>query len=595
MAVLHIEMKKFSGASDVSDDLPILRLLQEAVLSLCRKNYPNSPGLEVDAIICISMLKSTQHHVVKIHEKICSDTSTDEDECHVDENSSKRGSNDYIAVSDDEDVPPPECMHSADAIIHSKEYTHHPTNSNCEFDFGLNMKNKRTDKLHNFVCDSEQFAAVKNEPADNHIYIESCAVNRGIGKPVTDLNIISLMKNKAFGDAGVLSTQGNTSQMHFKPNRLKSMDFEETFQTNEDETQNTEYPTAKSLVRTTIKQEPHSDTEISNKIVDSFEKRKGDNHDTDGGYHQFQCENVGEQNSSLHSNKKLKISGSNYYGSSFPDEELCRETSYDVCTESTDETFSENVTHKSYTCNERSVVTDILEQEKGSVSNLRQEDLSDENLSDIIHSGLEEECSETAIPHIATQEASGYRNGHMYHVIPNSRSVYHEKKYTKQFSSSSYNLPDQIPSQIQKTDPTEAYVSEDYSSQAMDLDTPSQMSIAPMRTTWHSVAPKPPSKMKSGTMYGKNLSSKERKFFCKSCGAGFTELYNKMRHEKTTCGVMCYKCRMCNHTFSRSDSMARHMQQVHGVSKTMACIANGNFPLTDSSYSYPMSQTANMV
>ncbi|KAK3099507.1 hypothetical protein FSP39_005520 [Pinctada imbricata] len=43
-------------------------ILQQAVLSLCKANY--SDKIEIDAIICISSLKSSNHDVVKIHETV---------------------------------------------------------------------------------------------------------------------------------------------------------------------------------------------------------------------------------------------------------------------------------------------------------------------------------------------------------------------------------------------------------------------------------------------------------------------------------------------------------------------------------------------
>lgn len=58
------------------------RLLQEAVINLCQKNYTAS-DVEIDGIICISFQNSYQQHVVKIHEKLKNENGADNDMNHT--------------------------------------------------------------------------------------------------------------------------------------------------------------------------------------------------------------------------------------------------------------------------------------------------------------------------------------------------------------------------------------------------------------------------------------------------------------------------------------------------------------------------------
>lgn len=59
-----------SGQIGSEQQMAMCSILQEAVLTLCQANYPETSQLEVDAIICISVLNSAEQHVVKIHEKL---------------------------------------------------------------------------------------------------------------------------------------------------------------------------------------------------------------------------------------------------------------------------------------------------------------------------------------------------------------------------------------------------------------------------------------------------------------------------------------------------------------------------------------------
>lgn len=538
-------MKKHSETCEVSDDLPILSLLQEAVLTLCRKNCPDSPGLEVDAIICISMLKSTQHHVLKIHEKIYSDINREyENECYVNKIDSENKSWDYIAVSDDENIT----QDSASVDIGSTTPIHNPIHaqsSSCVF--SSNIENERRDDLNNRLgCHNELLVVVKKELPD--MFIQSSA------EP-----------NKHSQQSEFSTTQENISQDQVVSTRLRNIDYEQTDQTDFDTENygisNSACSTVESIARTNVKQEPLSDTEITNRVVD--------------------IRFTGMRNL----NKKLKISRGNMdFSAPFSDEDLWKETVNVAQTQNeTDNHFSENVVSIPNPCDGKSVVSEILEQGKGSVSNLTREELSDDHSSDIMHSGFDYEGLETEV---ATQIISGYKNVPIHYMIPNSKSGYNQE--TKQSSPSGYCLVNQTSFQDQKPFLTEAFINEDYPSQSMFSERSSHVSMAPRRKL-KSVMPKPSSssRLKFATVFNnRNLSSKEKRFFCKSCGAGFTELYNKMRHEKTTCGIMCYKCQMCHHTFSRSDSMARHMQQVHGVSKTMTCLSNGNTLLTKPPHTY---------
>lgn len=64
---------------------------------------------------------------------------------------------------------------------------------------------------------------------------------------------------------------------------------------------------------------------------------------------------------------------------------------------------------------------------------------------------------------------------------------------------------------------------------------------------------------------------KEKKYFCRHCGKGFTLKCTRSRHEKTICGgggEGQYKCHICLKVFTRSDSRCRHLLKTHGVKTT---------------------------
>ncbi|XP_052078137.1 uncharacterized protein LOC127716091 [Mytilus californianus] len=63
-------------------------------------------------------------------------------------------------------------------------------------------------------------------------------------------------------------------------------------------------------------------------------------------------------------------------------------------------------------------------------------------------------------------------------------------------------------------------------------------------------------------------TDKEKKYFCKHCGKGFTLKCTRSRHEKTICGgggEGQYRCHICLKVFTRSDSRCRHLWKTHGV------------------------------
>jgi hypothetical protein len=66
-------------------------------------------------------------------------------------------------------------------------------------------------------------------------------------------------------------------------------------------------------------------------------------------------------------------------------------------------------------------------------------------------------------------------------------------------------------------------------------------------------------------------AAKEKKYFCRHCGKGFTLKCTRSRHEKTICGgggEGQYRCHICMKVFTRSDSRCRHLWKTHGVKST---------------------------
>ena len=53
-----------------ANDADIIQLLHDEVVSLCQKNYNTVSGLEIDGIICISILDTKEQQVVKIHKTL---------------------------------------------------------------------------------------------------------------------------------------------------------------------------------------------------------------------------------------------------------------------------------------------------------------------------------------------------------------------------------------------------------------------------------------------------------------------------------------------------------------------------------------------
>lgn len=56
-----------------------------------------------------------------------------------------------------------------------------------------------------------------------------------------------------------------------------------------------------------------------------------------------------------------------------------------------------------------------------------------------------------------------------------------------------------------------------------------------------------------------------KQFFCEKCGTGFASRKSKMRHEKFTCGNHTFECSVCGKFYSRADSKQRHMLKMHGI------------------------------
>ncbi|XP_033742126.1 uncharacterized protein LOC117328732 [Pecten maximus] len=56
-----------------------------------------------------------------------------------------------------------------------------------------------------------------------------------------------------------------------------------------------------------------------------------------------------------------------------------------------------------------------------------------------------------------------------------------------------------------------------------------------------------------------------KQFYCEKCGTGFASRKSKMRHEKFTCGNHTFECSVCGKFYSRADSKQRHMLKMHGV------------------------------
>ncbi|XP_060071244.1 uncharacterized protein LOC132551149 [Ylistrum balloti] len=61
------------------------------------------------------------------------------------------------------------------------------------------------------------------------------------------------------------------------------------------------------------------------------------------------------------------------------------------------------------------------------------------------------------------------------------------------------------------------------------------------------------------------VRGESKQFFCEKCGTGFASRKSKMRHEKFTCGNHTFECSVCGKFYSRADSKQRHMLKMHGV------------------------------
>lgn len=74
-----------------------------------------------------------------------------------------------------------------------------------------------------------------------------------------------------------------------------------------------------------------------------------------------------------------------------------------------------------------------------------------------------------------------------------------------------------------------------------------------------------PNKVKLENYPGGVCPTSEKKFFCEKCGTGFSSKKSKLRHERHTCGNRSFPCSICSKTFSRADSRQRHIWKVHGL------------------------------
>ncbi|XP_021362121.1 uncharacterized protein LOC110455970 [Mizuhopecten yessoensis] len=61
------------------------------------------------------------------------------------------------------------------------------------------------------------------------------------------------------------------------------------------------------------------------------------------------------------------------------------------------------------------------------------------------------------------------------------------------------------------------------------------------------------------------IRGEAKQFYCEKCGTGFASRKSKMRHEKFTCGNHTFECSVCGKFYSRADSKQRHMLKMHGV------------------------------
>ncbi|KAL5011462.1 hypothetical protein ScPMuIL_010013 [Solemya velum] len=497
-------------------------ILENAVLFLCRESYPSTPSLEIDAIICISSKKGKQDHVVKIHRTVYKNMPSKCEKSKkllqsllcVNSSSSKQGhyfDNDGILISNS----------SEDSIQGGGTLDEGELISRCK-------AQTETEKL--------DFNETKNSPPSIEIMKSNVTPNeQSKASNVTSPSMIKPESNQLNSSSSSVSRNRHGSQKVSKCNR-------HTAGTGECN-QNENLSQQASYIHNSTAEEP-VDESVDSDVQTNI------------------CSSASTE--SLHVLQKYRDNTANNVDLSI------------VKIEQSDHLLEANCLQiASPTDNKIGKITSLAHWKSTNFTWLVS--LQALVLVILVKSRIKTNFQWTVSnPHDQERQTSLMPKNDLplmkHHKSCNSKYMDTEDQYLVNTDISESNIVDPVGEHfyhrndkfvnqnLTSNENSEVYLNGTaFSSQELDESHGkfSKVKMSSPRTSVRNTEWYFP--------YGTDNKRREKKFFCKYCGAGFTMNCTKVRHERTTCSGAAYKCDFCDAKFSRTDSKARHMLTSHGI------------------------------
>lgn len=505
----------------MSRQTQVSMLLQKAILNLCQTNYAScAPNLEVDGIICISFPNSTDQHVVKIHERVCL--------------------NDFGANSFDPDFPR---MSNLPKEYDSPSHKGEPYSSSF---FGLKTPECRQIDKHSMLDSYNEMSSAKKSRNPNTQIQCPSSTNSPNKTP-------SRSKRKMFKVVQRI-------KQNEEPDVLSDCSDETNLSANISAEISSALPMKMNMC--------HTNDKFNDRLKDKSEINLNNEHGLNSCQNSERSNGKPTYTESLHDGYVIvKVEGCEDEPSIFENgkdgmEKVGKE-SHNEDRENQQQRkwlqlpIDNEIDKESDTCIPRLQAKDRMITIDGKVVDFSSESPCKNSNDDSVASGDDAYAVRPSIGQIDLSKIADFCKQRATESFDQGTKEF-QSKLSPRFHSASLSHSSPYTNDLIQHRQNQIKGIKKRNSVVVNKDhLPDLPNLSPLDCDQSS----------------KNLSvtfstDKEKKYFCRHCGKGFTLKCTRSRHEKTICGgggEGQYKCHICLKVFTRSDSRCRHLLKTHGV------------------------------